>query len=117
MYNTILNIKNADAVTANLALLESYDQDFGLFNHDTDAGKTPFAVLRMHPAENPTAGSKTMLIIRELLACRVPELTNTPLMELLEYPRWILDEILEEARPAAKKEQHMMAELNNRIKK
>jgi hypothetical protein len=103
--DNILNWKGKDDWTAQLAMMETYDQFYGIFDHESHLLDDPLSVIGMHPAENAITGSRLELMSLELVACRLPELTNTPLLELLSYPRWFLDKLLEDGRKVRKAEE------------
>lgn len=102
---TILTWKGNDDWTAQLALMETYDQHYGIFDHEAHLHDDPLSVIGMHPAENTVKGSRLELMTLELVACRIPELTNTPLLELLTYPRWLLERFLDDGRKVRKQEE------------
>lgn len=102
---TILTWTGQDDWTAQLALMETYDQHYGIFDHEAHLHDDPLSVIGMHPAENTVRGSRLELMTLELVACRIPELTNTPLLELLNYPRWLLERFLEDGRKVRKQEE------------
>lgn len=103
--DNILNWKGKDDWTAQLSLMEQYDQYYGIFDHESHLLDDPLSVIGMHPAENAITGSRLELMTLELVACRLPELTNTSLLELLSYPRWFLDKLLEDGRRVRKNEE------------
>lgn len=103
--DNILNWKGKDDWTAQLSLMEEYDQYYGIFDHEAHMLTDPLSIIGMHPAENAISGSRLELMSLELVACRIPELTNTPLLELLGYPRWFLDKLLEDGRRVRKNEE------------
>lgn len=103
--DNILKWTGKDDWTAQLAMMETYDQFYGIFDHESHLLDDPLSVIGMHPAENAINGSRLELMSLELVACRLPELTNTPLLELLNYPRWFLDKLLEDGRKVRKAEE------------
>lgn len=101
-----------DDYVAQLALMEAYDQEYGIFDHDGLSNLDPLAVIGMHPSEDPVTGSRLDIVLREMIATRLPELTNTPLLDLLEMPRWFLDKLLAEARKNRKEEERIAQDLS-----
>ena len=101
----ILTWKDRDDWTAQLAMMEQYDQHYNIYDHEAHIHDDPLSIIGMHPAENTITGSRLELMCLELVACRIPELTNTPLLELLNYPRWILDRFLDDGRKVRKAEE------------
>jgi len=101
-----------DDWTRQLAMMETYDQSMGIFDHDSAEMTDPLSVIGFHPAEDPVTGNRLEILMRELIACRIPELTNTPLAELLNYPRHLLDMLLKDGRKARKKEEADITQLN-----
>lgn len=87
-----------DDYVAQLALMEAYDQEYNIFDHESRGDSDPLAIIGMHPSEDPVTGSKLDLVLREMIGTRLPELTNTSLLDLLAMPRWFLDRLLKEAR-------------------
>jgi len=102
-----------DDFSRQLAFLEAYDKTYGIFDHDLKGSSDPLAIIGHHPAEDVVTYSRTELLLTEILATRLPELTNTSLMELLELPRWFLDKLLEKGRINRKKEEAATEKLFN----
>jgi hypothetical protein len=75
------------------------------------------AIMRMHPAEDMATGNRLRSLMRELVACRIPEMTNEPLSKLLEYPLDILEEYLVEGRKAQKHTEQTTAKLESELGK
>lgn len=113
--DNILNWKGKDDWTAQLSLMETYDQYYGIFDHEAHMLDDPLSIIGMHPAENAITGSRLELMTLELVACRLPELTNTSLMELLSYPRWFLDKLLEDGRKVRKAEEEEAAKMRKNL--
>lgn len=105
LYNLIMKGKVKDDYTSQLAFLEEYDRAFGIFDHDKDPENDPLSIIGMHPAEDMITGSRIKSLMDELIACRIPELTHTPLLELMSFPRWVLDGLLKAGRSARIKEE------------
>jgi len=118
-YDIILNTQTDDDRTKRLILLEAYDQTFGLFDHVNEGFKpeNQMAIMRMHPAEDMATGNRLRGLMRELVACRIPEMTNEPLSKLLEYPLDILEEYLVEGRKAQKHNAGVTAKLEAELQK
>jgi len=110
-----LNWEGQDDWTAQLGLMESYDQYYGIFDHEAHVHDDPLSIIGMHPAENTVKGSRLELMTLELVACRIPELTNTPLLELLTYPRWLLERFLEDGRKVRKQEEAEAAKMKAQL--
>lgn len=93
----------ADGFAAQLVLAESYDIDYGLYKHG-EIENDPMAIINMHDGELIYGESKLFLLMDELIACRIPEHTNTPVLQLLEWPKHVLDRYIAKYRPRAQKE-------------
>jgi hypothetical protein len=91
--------------------MEEYDQTYGIFDHESYGESDPLAIIGMHPAEDVITGNRIQLLMNELMACRIPEITNTPLIELMHYPRHYLDGLLKEGRKARKKEDDVVEQI------
>lgn len=102
-----------DDITAELALMEMYDQTYEIFDHERLGRIDQMSIIGMHPVEDPLTGGGLELISREIIACRLPELTNTPLLDLLRYPRWFLDGLISDAQKAKRKEDEAMIKLQD----
>jgi hypothetical protein len=104
IYNLIMNENIKDDWTQNLAFMEAYDTAFKI--HDHENSDHPFSIIGMHPAEDATTGDSISHLMAELISCRIPEVTNTPLLQLMEqYPRWRLNKLIEQGRKARNKEE------------
>lgn len=73
------------------------------------------AVIGMHPAEDFITGSRLELISREILGCRLPELTNTSLLELMQYPRWFLDRLIKDGRKSRSTEEDITRQMEQNL--
>ena len=111
----LLTWQGKDDWTAQLSMMETYDQYYGIFDHDTHMLDDPLSIIGMHPAENAITGSRLELMTLELVACRLPELTNTSLMDLLQFPRWFLDKLLEDGRKVRKAEEEEAAKMRKNL--
>lgn len=96
-----------DPITQKLALLEEYDKTFGLYNHDEEEDIS--SVLWLHPEEDPVSYSRGSIMMVEIMGCGLPELTNEPLSALMEYPRHILEPLMERAKKAKEKQAELFA--------
>lgn len=119
MYDVILNTKIDDDRSKRLVMLEAYDQTFGIFDHENEGHKpeNQMAIMRMHPAEDMATGNRLRGLMKELVACRIPELTNEPLSTLLKYPLDILEEYLIEGRKALSHSTKLQQDLEAGLKK
>lgn len=116
-YEVILNTKVKDDRSKRLIMLEAYDQTFGIFDHEA-LGHLPenqMSLMRMHPAEDTETGSRLRGLMRELVACRIPEMTNEPLSQLLKYPLDILEEYLVEGRKARTHQENVTRQFENNL--
>ena len=109
-FDTIMNLKADDGFTAQLALAESYDIDYGLYQHGA-LENDPMAVINMHPGELVYGESKMFALMDELIACRIPEHTNTPVADLLQWPKFMLDRYINKYRPRAQKESETVRQM------
>lgn len=118
MYDVILNTRIDDSRSKRLVMLEAYDQTFGIFDHEKEGHKpeNQMAVMRMHPAEDMATGNRLRGLMKELVACRIPELTNEPLSRLLKYPLDILEEYLVEGRKARAHSEKLQNDLEAGLK-
>lgn len=102
-----------DDWTVQLAMMEEYDQTYGIFDHEALGEMDPLAIIGMHPAEDVHTGNRIELLMNELMATRIPEITNTPLLDLLRYPKYYLDWMIREGRKARRKEDEVVTDLTN----
>ena len=102
-----------DDYTRQLALLEGYDMTYGIYDHEN--GNRPMAVIGHHPAEDVVTHGRLVTKLRELVALRLPELTHTPVMELMNYPRWLLDKLIEDAQRVKVKEDQTAKEFEDKL--
>lgn len=107
----------ADDWTSQLAFLEEYDNTFGIFDHERNGDADPLAIIGMHPAEDVVTGSAKRLLMRQLIACRIPEITHTPILELMNFPRYELEEFIREGKAARNKEEAGFEEIQEQIRK
>lgn len=104
LYNLIMGKTVKDDFTSQLMFLEAYDETFGIFDHATFDHNDPMSIIAMHPSEDMVTGSRLVSYSRELMACRIPELTNKPIDELMRLPKWYLDDLLKDGRKARHRE-------------
>lgn len=98
-----MNESIKDDMTQELAFMEAYDTAFQI--HDHDATENPFSIIGHHPAEDMATGDSVSHLMAELITYRLPEVTNTPLLSLMEtYPRWRLDKLIEQCKKAKTRE-------------
>lgn len=116
LYDILMNHSVPDALSAQLVLNEAYDIDYGIFDHDNPSAEdSVMAVIGMHGAETVWGDSKLYSLMDELVACRIPELTNTSLQDLLNWPRHHLDRMIKRYKPGAKKEAETVKEIEEAI--
>lgn len=115
----ILEWRGKDDWTAQLSMMEHYDKFYGIYDHEAHERDDPLSIIGMHPAEDAVSGSRLELTALDVLACRLPELTNTPLMDVLKYPRWFLERLLDDARKVRRVEEEeaekMRVQLENTL--
>lgn len=95
-----------DPITQRLALLEEYDKTFGLYNHDEEEDIS--SVLWLHPEEDPVSYGRAAIMMVEIMGCGLPELTNEPLSTLMDYPRHILEPLMERAKKAKEEQAKLL---------
>lgn len=101
-----------DDRTRQLAMMETYDQTFGIYDHDAHLKDDPLSIIGMHPAEDAITGGPIEILMRELIAHGIPERTGTPLLQLMNFPRYYLDVLLKDGRKAHQVEQDNINQLN-----
>lgn len=117
LHDIIMNHTVPDALSAQLVLNEAYDIDFGIFDHGAAEGEDAvMSIIGAHGAEMLWGESKLYALMDELVACRIPELTNTSLQDLLHWPRHHLDRMIRRYKPGAKKEAQQMQEVERALK-
>ena len=89
--------------------MEEYDHTYKLYDHTKE--NDLMSVMYLHPEEDPVTGSSAMIKILEIISLRIPELTNESLSDLLTYPKWLLDKIIDSARKTRKSEQSYVDKL------
>lgn len=100
-----MNLTANDAIAAQLVMMEAYDIDYGLFDHDA-LGPTedPMAVIGMHDGERIWEGSRMLLFMDELISLGLPEKLNMPIDQLMTWPKHILDRYVARYKPVADRE-------------
>lgn len=93
-----------DDFTSQLLFMEAYDETYGIFDHTAFDHNDPMSIIAMHPVEDMVTGSRLVAYSKELMACRIPELTNKPIDELMMLPKWYLDDLLKDGRKAKNRE-------------
>lgn len=93
---SLLTGRHKDPMTEELALLEAYDTQYGLYNHNSQTA-SPGGVFHMHPGEDYLSGGLLEVRTLEIIHKRLPELLGTPFLDILKYPTWFLDFILKSA--------------------
>jgi hypothetical protein len=115
-FDLIMNHSAPDGMTAQLLLMEAYDIDYGLFPHgEVDGPDGIMSVVGAHDAEMLYGESKMYALMDELVSCRIPEMTNTSVHTLLEWPKYVLDRMIKRYRPGAQKDAQTAEELKRAI--
>lgn len=104
-----------DDWTAQLSMMEEYDKYYDIFDHDLHADHDPLSIIGMHPAENPITGSRLETLALEVVAYRIPELTNSSLLEVLNFPRWLLDRYVADGRKARIRDEKEAEEMKENL--
>lgn len=112
IYKLIMKSTITDDVTRQFELMEEYDRTFGIYDHLQSDDL--WSIMYQHPEENVVTGSRLEALVMELITLKVPEVTNEPLSNLLEYPRWILETIVAKVRNLRNRE---IATLDDHMKK
>lgn len=99
-----------DGIDAKILLLETYDQTYGIFDHDNVFEDShPLALIGMHPQEDVFTGGRLVQTIRSYRRHRVNAHFNLSLTDFLNYPRHITTMILKECEAAEKEERDKAA--------
>lgn len=104
-----------DDWTRQLAMMEAYDQSYSIFDHESFETTDPMAIIGMHAPENAYTNNRLDNLIRELVACRIPELLNTSIVDLLEFPLWRLEKYLKEGRKVRVAEDELSDQLEKAL--
>lgn len=94
----LLERKYGDPIRNRLAMLEVYDTQYGIYDHNK-VNADPMAVFLMHPAEDPLTDSRLEILMRDILDKRLPELLNMDVFSILNLPRVWLDFFLKAVKP------------------
>lgn len=88
-------IKTLDSMSAQLVMAEAYEQAYGLFDHEQDSGRTPFASLLMHSKEVYAPMSRLYEIFRDFYTFKIGQDWNTDIQTFLSLPREFTDLMFE----------------------
>lgn len=72
------------SIEARIALQEQYEQDFGLYNHDSRPN--PLALVSMHPKENVVEAGSLYSLVRRYVMLNVKDTFGLSLAEWLDLP-------------------------------
>lgn len=92
---TVLNLKSIDNIAGQLVLMEAYDLTYGLYSEEE--ARDPLQVVAMHKHEDYVTDGAVITLARRVMASKLPATTHTPLVDLMEYPKVILEQLLEQA--------------------
>lgn len=92
---SILTMCELGNIGAQLTLLEAYDVTYGLYT-ESDA-KDPIKVVSMHPHEDYITDASVISLAKRIMASKLPTITHTSLENLMEYPKALLEQLLEQA--------------------
>lgn len=110
--------KGMDSYTAQLLLRESYEQIYGLFNHDApEATLRPLAVVAMHPKEDVANYSKLYRIMQRYVDHGIRELTGMNFQEFLQQPHELVERWFNIAFEKAKRETPKVDALTRQLAK
>lgn len=99
---SVLKLSNLDNIAAQLALTEAYDITYGIYTA-TEA-RDPINIVTMHPHEDYVTDGSVISLAKRIMASKLPTVTHTTLVELMEYPLVILEELLEQAERSVERE-------------
>lgn len=113
----LLQSRSVDPYINQLALLEAYDTQYGIYDHDNPEGLSG-AAFHMHLGEDYLTNGGVEMRLRELIAMKVPELTQTGVFDLMIQPSWVLDTLIDAARATEEpKPEEIQRQAEQQVKK
>lgn len=85
-------------------MLDTYETQLGIFNHEVAPPDRELAIVAFHPAEDAHTDSLLYERIEQVGQKKVHQYFGIPLDRLLEMPRDVVMKILEECEKIAQKE-------------
>jgi hypothetical protein len=83
-----------DPHTTRLMLMEAYDIDYGIANHELEMYQGPLNLVKMYPKEDPVSYSRRYETIRRYHIYRIQDHFGFNLKEFLDQPREYVDFML-----------------------
>jgi hypothetical protein len=83
----LTEVRKIDSLSAQLMLRESYEQMYGLFDHNRFSKAMPLAVVSMHPKENSSEYSPLYRMAYKYDQHDILKLTGLNYKEFLDLPR------------------------------
>jgi len=99
------------SVETEIFLRENYDKQFGIFDHDAPGNSNPLALVSLHPSENVMDYSPLKELLDNFSDRDVTKYFGLSLMEFLELPRYITQEIMEVCRARKAREVKQQQEI------
>lgn len=77
-----------------LVLMELYETQFQIYNHDDPALQTPLALVTLHPSENPSEYGLLYRYIEQYKTLGIKEEFGLSLMEFFRLPMDVADRLI-----------------------
>lgn len=91
-----------DNIAGQLALTEAYDLTYGIYTQQE--AHDPISIVSMHPHEDYVTDGAVVSLAKRVMASKLPSVTHTSLVELMEYPMAMLEELLVQAERSVERE-------------
>lgn len=84
-----------NSIETQIFLRESYDKHYGIYNHDINDPKRPYALVELHDAERVTAVSPLYEMLDHFPEKQILKYFGLNLLQFLELPRDVCLKIVE----------------------
>lgn len=81
-----------DKLEASLILREAYDLTYKIYPQEQS--NDPISIMKMHPTEDHITDGEVATLIDRIVRSKLPSLTNTSLLDLIEMPSSILEPLI-----------------------
>lgn len=98
-----------DRIEASLILREAYDLTYKIYSQEES--NDPISIMKMHPTEDSITDGGVASLIERVMRSKLPSLTNTSLLDLIEMPSSILEPLIDIANKKVEKESSAAEEL------
>lgn len=112
--DALLGVSSLSSIDARISLIEQYENDLDIFNHERNAG--PLSIVSMHPKENAYEAGSLYNLTRRYLTLGVGDHFNISLNEWFELPFNVADLLRDLCLSESKKKTNAANAVENQLK-